>query len=154
MSDRYPLTHQREALAVKTHDLRLEMVRPNVPAPPTGNSETRCRVIYVGRELGVWRDPEHSAARFLLDNGLAERGDMLRTFRGEKLCMTGGVGWFADRRTLEDDTRGPVTVKWRPFPEGLRAVGHVLAGQASNGEPVIPFGARGTAFEAAAGAAT
>jgi hypothetical protein len=79
------------------------MVRPNVPGPPTGNSETRYRATYDERELGVWRDPEHSAARFLIDNGLAERGDMLRTFRGDVLCMTGSVGWFADRMTLETE---------------------------------------------------
>jgi hypothetical protein len=57
---------------MRTRDLRLEMVRPNIPGPPTGNSETRYRVIYDGRELGVWRDPEHWAARFLIDNRLAQ----------------------------------------------------------------------------------
>jgi hypothetical protein len=110
-------------------EIQLEMVRPNVPAPPTGNSETRYRVIYGKRVLGVWRDPEHSAARFLIDHGFAARGDTLRTFRGDALCMTGSIGWFADHRTLEDDTRGPVTVKWKPFPGR-----QVLAGQGSDDE--------------------
>jgi hypothetical protein len=107
------------------------MVRPHVPAPPTGNSETRYRVTLGGRGLGVWRDPEHSAARFLIDNGLAERDDMLRTFRGDVLCMTGSVGWFADRRTLETDEEGPRAVKWRPFPGR-----QVLAGRPSPPQPV------------------
>ena len=104
------------------------MVRPNVPAPLTGNSETRYHVTYEGREIGVWRDPEHSAARFLLDNGLAERGDTIRTFRGEALCMTGSVGWFADRRTEETDKYFRAG-KWTPFP--VRAL---LAGRPSEGE--------------------
>jgi hypothetical protein len=112
-------------------DLQLEMARPNVPAPPTGNSETRYRVLHEGRELGVWRDPEHSVARFLIDNGLAERGDTLRTFRGNRLCTTGSVGWFADHIALENDARGPVTVKWKPFPPR-----QVLAGRPPAEEPV------------------
>jgi hypothetical protein len=107
------------------------MVRPNVPGPPTGNSETRYRATYDERELGVGRDPEHSAARFLIDNGLAERGDMLRTFRGDVLCMTGSVGWFADRMTMETDSEGPRTVKWRPFPAR-----QVLAGRPPSEGPV------------------
>ena len=110
-------------------DLNLEMVRPNVPASPTGNSETRYRVTHEGRELGVWRDPEHSAARFLLDNGLAERGDTIRTFRGQALCMTGSVGRLAGRRSEETDKYFR-TVKWTPFPE--RAL---LAGRPSDDDP-------------------
>jgi hypothetical protein len=86
-------------------------------------SETRYRVIHGGREIGVWRDPEHSAVRFLIDNGLAERGDMLRTFRGDALCMTGDVGWFAGRVTSEPDHDGPRTVKWKPFPALRRPPG-------------------------------
>jgi hypothetical protein len=118
------------------HDLRLEMVRPNAPASPTGNSETRYRVFYGERELGLWRDPEHSAARFLIDNGLAGRADVIRTFRGEKLCMTGSVGWFADRRTEETDEGGPRTVKWRPFAgRGVWAGRPLGEGLASSSHP-------------------
>jgi hypothetical protein len=112
-------------------DLRLELGRANVPAPPTGTSETRSRVFHGERELGVWRDPEHSAARFLIDHGLAERGDVLRVFRGDVLCMSGSVAWFADRRTLENDREGPRTVRWTPYPGQLHAAEGVLAGRPS-----------------------
>jgi hypothetical protein len=63
----------------------LNWFTPTSPRRPTGNSETRYRVRYSDRELGVWRDPEHSAARFLVDNGLAGRGDTVRFFRGPVL---------------------------------------------------------------------
>ena len=125
--------------AMRTHDLHLRLVRPNAPAPPTGNSETRYRVLYGERELGVWRDPEHSAARFLIDNGLADRSDMVRTFRDEKLCMTGNVGWFADRRTLETDRDGPRTVSWTPYPGWPRAAAGILAGRPSGPGLVSPM---------------
>ena len=107
-----------------THDLRLERARPNARRrrPATARRAIVCSMASV--KLGVWRDPEHSAARFLVDNGLAGRGDMIRTFRGDVMCMTGSVGWFADRMTKENDRVGPVTVKWMPFP-----VRQVLAGR-------------------------
>jgi hypothetical protein len=97
-------------------DLFLEHVRPNVPSPPGGNTETRFRVkLADGRELGTWRDPEHSAARFLIDNGLAERGDVARFSLGGVACSRAGVGWLADTRVEETDRVGPRVVKWKPF---------------------------------------
>ena len=58
-------------------------------------------VTFEGCEIGVWKDPECSAARYLVDNGLASREDTLRTFRGETPCLRGSVGWYADRRVVE-----------------------------------------------------
>jgi hypothetical protein len=94
------------------------------PAPPTGNTEQQYRVWFDGKEIGVWRVPSCSAARWLLANGKAERSDTLRTRRlieGEEVpCMKGAVGWFADRTVDEGDSRDgtPRWVKWRPMPEG------------------------------------
>jgi hypothetical protein len=79
---------------------------------------TRYRVTYAGRELGVWKSPETSAARALLEAGHAQRSDTLRTYRGEMLCLTGNVGWLADRTVSErDDGRNdgtPRFARWYP----------------------------------------
>ena len=90
-------------------EIRIQMTR----APPN-----RYRISFGGKEIGVWRDPESSAARYLLDNGLASRGDTLQTYRGDDPCFRGQVGWLADRRVTEDDSHGgtPRFVKWTPSP--------------------------------------
>lgn len=98
--------------------VQLERVPPRPCSNPTSNTETRYRVLFDVAEIGVWRDPECSAARWLIDNGKAERGDVLHTYRGDTPCMRGSVGWFADRRVVEDDS-GPRFVKWRPNPFAL-----------------------------------
>lgn len=112
--------------------IQIERVRPK-PARPTGNSETRYRVLYKGREIGVWRVPSCSAARWLLDHGEAIREDTLRIYRGEQPSMTGGVGWFADRTVTESDTQGgtPRFVRWKPMGDGLAALRGAVRGSAS-----------------------
>jgi hypothetical protein len=102
--------------AARIHAIRLERIKPK-SASPAGNSETRYCVTYDDREIGTWRVPECSAARRLLELGHAERGDRLHVYRADKLCMTGGIGWLADRTVVEDnDTGTPRFVKWRPLP--------------------------------------
>jgi len=86
------------------------------PAPPDGNSWQLYRVFYEGELLGVWRDPEHSAARELIAKGLATRDNTLQTYRGDVHSMSGKISWFADTKATEDDDHGPRTVKWVPFP--------------------------------------
>ncbi len=76
---------------------------------------TRWRVIFEDEEIGVFRDPECSAARWLVDNGRASCEDTLRTFRGDTLCLSGAVGWFADRR-VDESAGTPRFGKWKPFP--------------------------------------
>jgi hypothetical protein len=101
-------------------DIQIERVKPLPCGNPKSNTEARYRVVFQGAEIGVWRDPECSAARYLLDHGLAARLDVLRIYRGSTLCMSGGVGWFADRRVDESDTGRkdgtPRFGKWRPHP--------------------------------------
>ena len=82
------------------------------PSPRTGNNEQQYSVFFEGEEIGVWRVPECSAARWLLDHGKAERADTLRTDRG----LYGRVGWFADHTVNEKGT--PHHVRWVPMPEG------------------------------------
>jgi hypothetical protein len=41
--------------------IQLERVAPK-PSAPNTNTETRCRVLFEGREIGVWRDPERAQA--------------------------------------------------------------------------------------------
>jgi hypothetical protein len=86
-------------------------VRPS--GNPKSNTEARYRVVFQDAEIGVWRDPECSAARYLVDHGLATRLDVLRVYRGSILCLTGGIAWFADRRVDEGEPRFG---KWRPHP--------------------------------------
>jgi hypothetical protein len=78
-------------------------------------SSTKWTVTYGGRELGQWRDPEHCAARAMLDAGLAQRGDWLKTFHGSAPAMRGNVGSLADRAVSEPDRGRIRIVKWRPF---------------------------------------
>src|SRR6516162_759112 len=115
MTDIYPPTPQREARA---HRVQIERVPPKPCFNPKGNTETRYRAIHNGETLGVWRDPECSAARRLVELGLADRADTLETYRGDQRCMTGRIGWFADRRAVEGGGAGtPRFVKWRPPPD-------------------------------------
>jgi hypothetical protein len=78
----------------------------------------RYRALYAGRELGVWRDPEHCAARALLDLGLASRDDWMRTFHGSAPAMRGSIAWWADTSVSEPDRGRLRIVKWHPFDRG------------------------------------
>ena len=51
------------------------------------NTETRYRVLFAGNEIGVWRDPECSAAWWLVDNRLASRDDVLQTYSGDLVVV-------------------------------------------------------------------
>lgn len=90
------------------------------PSPRTGNNEQQYRVFSEGEEIGSWRVPECSAARWLLEHDRATRSDTLRTRRlidgKETPSMRGSVGWFADRTVIEDDNGPPRWGKYTPFP--------------------------------------
>jgi hypothetical protein len=68
-----------------------------------------------GRELGVWRDPEHRAARGLLDLGLANRGGMMRTFMSGAPASRGSITWFAATTAADPAKGSPHIAKWSPF---------------------------------------
>ena len=86
------------------------------PSPPNTNTNQMYRVYHNGEEIGVWRDPECSAARKLVEMGYS-RSDVLCSFRDSTPSMRGRLGWFADRRAQEDDRGPPRFVKWTPMPE-------------------------------------
>ena len=89
-------------------------VSTNVSFNSNGNTERRFRVSFAGDVIGVWKNPECSAARFLLDRGLADREDMLASYLGGRHALTGRVGWFADRTV---DEGGKIRfAKWKPHP--------------------------------------
>ena len=91
-------------------DIRIQIER----VPPN-----RYRVLFMGREIGVWRDPECSAARFLVAHGLAARRDTLRTFLGNAPSMIGSVDWFANHAVRENDRQPLRFIAWKPFPASL-----------------------------------
>jgi hypothetical protein len=73
-------------------------------------------VSFGGKEIGVWKDPESSAARWLIEHGRAAKEDTLQFYRGDDPAFRGQVGWLADRAVREDANHSPTFVKWRPFP--------------------------------------
>jgi hypothetical protein len=109
------------------------------PAPKTGNTEQQYR-FFEGEEIGSWRVPGCSAARWLLDHGKGRRSDTLRTRRlidGKEIpSMRGSIGWFADRTISETDGT-PRFVKWTPMPEVTRGVARVGAGAPSDDEEAV-----------------
>ena len=96
--------------------IQIEAQRPKPHRTGLGNTETRYRVSYNGAELGVWRYPEHAAARKLLELG-ASRDDVLHVFHGGMLSMRNDLGWWADRTIVENDASGPRLAKYRPMPD-------------------------------------
>ena len=105
------------------------------PSPRNGNNEQQYRVLFEDGEIGVWRYPEHAAARWLLANGKAERTDTLRTIHDGMPAMRGGVGWFADR-TVAEGEETPRWIKHVPMSEASKAAARLLTGTASDDEPV------------------
>jgi hypothetical protein len=67
----------------------------------------------------AFRYPGHSAARFLLQQGLAAGNDTLEVYRppleNPIHSLSGSLQWFADHTVSEDGRDGnPRTVKYRP----------------------------------------
>ena len=100
------------------HHIQIERVPPKVCVNPRSNTETRYRALYNQQEIGVSRVPECDAARWLLDQKLANRDDVLVVYRGSTPCLRGSLGWFADHTIRENDVYNngtPSLVKWKPF---------------------------------------
>lgn len=99
------------------------------PSRATGNSEQQYNVFYEGELIGSWGCPECAAARWLIAQGKAKRGDRLLTFRRyddkpDIASLFGSVGWFADRTVKEDGGTGtPRWVKYVPFPGATLVTG-------------------------------
>jgi len=97
--------------------MRAERIIELLPARHSGAPDApgKWPVVFEGREIGCWKDPECTSSRWLLDIAKAERSDRLVTTRNGVRCMTGLVGWFADHRVVETDKRSPHFAVWKPF---------------------------------------
>jgi hypothetical protein len=71
-------------------------------------------MVYRGEAIGSARAPIHTAARYLLDNGLAAPDDIVATYRGGILCTSGLAGELAKLTVAEHDHCNP-TFKLRPY---------------------------------------
>jgi hypothetical protein len=77
--------------------------------------------VYYNNELINETDDEMcDTARWLLNNGYATREDTLVSYRDDQQCLTGNIGWFADRRILETREQGPYFTMWTPLTEDAR----------------------------------
>lgn len=81
-----------------------------------GAKRTRYRVLFNGEVLGVWFDPECSAARALLQRGYPAIS-FLAFFWGSAPTLGGRLGWFAERRVFEPSEGTVHFGKWHPHPE-------------------------------------
>jgi hypothetical protein len=65
--------------------------------------------------LASGRDLKHCAARALIDLGLAQRDDMLRTFMGTSPASRGSIAWLADTTAADPAKGSPHIESWSPF---------------------------------------
>ena len=99
------------------HNLTLEPVRLKT-GNPGGNAELRFRVTMNQTVLGVWRFPETSAARKLMDLGVASRNDTLETWIGGTRSISASVGWLSERTVVEGDD-APRLNRWTSWCGGM-----------------------------------
>jgi hypothetical protein len=71
-----------------------------------------------GEVIGQSTQPLHAAARWLLDNGIADARDEIATYRGETLSMHGIVGDMAKFTVEESDGKPLRSRPWKPFSRG------------------------------------
>lgn len=74
---------------------------------------------YNGKEIGKSKEPILTAARWLLDNGVAFPEDLIETYRNGCLSLSGIVGQLAKLTVSESENGRPSLSlrKWRPFPD-------------------------------------
>jgi hypothetical protein len=84
---------------------------------PLPNGHGKTPMLFKGRFIGVSNSPIDAAARWLLDNGLACPDDVVSTYRGETLCMTGKVGELAKWMVVENNQGNPSIIlqRWKAF---------------------------------------
>ena len=83
------------------------------------NKADRCAMVYKGHSLGVSRTPLLSAARKLLQLGLAKPEDRIETWRDNILSMSAPVNAAAKLTVDEEGGRGIPRIKlWKPLAVG------------------------------------
>jgi hypothetical protein len=101
-------------------------LRPDM-RPPTGWRRSgepvacghgKTPMLYGQELIGHSHAPIYAAARWLLDNGVAQPGDTVGTFRDGRLCMSGEACELAKRTVIEDDDGNPTFQLrgYKPFP--------------------------------------
>ena len=88
---------------MQTHNIHL--------GPMTGRA-MMTPIHHGGVEILRSHDPEHDAARWLLDSGTADPADVLQTWRGITPCMSGIVGHLAAWAVVETDKGGLRMRRW------------------------------------------
>jgi len=84
---------------------------------PLPNCHGKTPMVYNGKAIGTSNLPIYAAARWLLDNGAAFPDDIVETYRGETLCMSGNAGELA-KWTVEETTHGNPSLvlrHWKAF---------------------------------------
>ena len=74
-------------------------------------------MLYQGKAIGASNSPIYAGARWLLDNGVAWPDDVVSTYRGETLCMSGKAGELA-KWTVEEAKHGNPSLvlrRWKAF---------------------------------------
>ncbi len=94
----------------------------------------RATMAYRGETIGTSRQPLFSAARWLIDNDLAEPGDRIETWRGSMRCMSAAVGVAAGLTVKEPDAGGIEVARWTPHP---RSLGRSQSGETEAGAATL-----------------
>jgi hypothetical protein len=84
---------------------------------PLPKRQGRTPMLYQGKAIGASNSPIYAGARWLLDNGLAWPDDVVSTYRGETLCMSGKAGELA-KWTVEEAKHGNPSLilrRWKAF---------------------------------------
>ena len=98
---------------VYQHCIHLSSAYRFDPAKGVGSGHGKDRMFYEGVLIGVSRQPEFDAARWLLAEGLALPSDRLTSFRGDTPCIFTTVGRAAKLAVRETGKHGPKIVAYR-----------------------------------------
>jgi hypothetical protein len=93
-------------------------IRIELRAVSLGHGKTP--MFYQGKVIGSSHSPIYAAARWLLENGLANSDDEVATYRGSTPCQSGKVGELA-KRTVEEAKHGNPSLifrRWKAFRHG------------------------------------
>jgi hypothetical protein len=93
------------------------MTTHRVDLLPLPKRHGRTPMVYNGKVIGASNSPIYAAARWPLDNGLAWPDDIVETYRGETLCMSGKAGELA-KWTVEEAKHGNPSLvlrSWKAF---------------------------------------
>jgi hypothetical protein len=71
---------------------------------------------YKGKPIGRSNAPIYTAARWLLDNGIAQPDDTVETWGADGMLSQYGIAAELAKWTVAEDDRGLYLRRWKPFP--------------------------------------